>query len=164
MVFNFYKNITKNFNFIKSINNLQELYLCQLSIEQSSLKRLIPLSRVNSKEKNIDKDYFKKDNFIKYLYQTNDGQHLGEISLEVIEKNESISIFAEKLKEDIDQDEFNRVILNLNTWLRNTFLARKINYDFEFQDKEYNKPEDLILTAGPMVSHYENIYSFGSFY
>ena len=42
---------------------------------------------------------------------------------------------------------------------RNTFLARKIDYDFEFQDKEYNKPEDLILTAGPMVSHYENIYS-----
>ena len=159
MVFNFYKNVTKNFNFIKSINNLQELYLCQLSIEQSSLKRLIPLSRVNSKEKSIDKDYFKKDNFIKYLYQTNDGQHLGEISIEVIEKNESISIFAEKLKEDIDQDEFNRVILKLNTWLRNTFLARKINYDFEFQDKEYNKPEDLILTAGPMVSHYENIYS-----
>ena len=159
MVFNFYKNVTKNFNFIKSINNLQELYLCQLSIEQSSLKRLIPLSRVNSKEKSIDKDYFKKDNFIKYLYQTNDGQHLGEVSIEVIEKNESISIFAEKLKEDIDQDEFNRVILKLNTWLRNTFLARKIDYDFEFQDKEYNKPEDLILTAGPMVSHYENIYS-----
>ena len=49
--------------------------------------------------------------------------------------------------------------MKLNTWLRNTFLARKIDYDFEFQDKEYNKPEDLILTAGPMVSHYENIYS-----
>ena len=159
MVFNFYQNVTKNFNFIKSINNLQELYLCQLSILKSDTKTLIPLSRVNSKEKDTLKDYLKNDNLIKYLYQKNDGEVLGEILIKVVEKDESVNIFAEELKEKIDHDEFNNVISNLNKWLRNTLLARQINYDFEFYNEVYNGPVDLILTAGPMVSHYENIYS-----
>ena len=57
MIFDFNQNTIKNFNFLKSIDNLVELYACSLEIPDFKNEYLTPLSKSNYLKGKNEIDY-----------------------------------------------------------------------------------------------------------
>jgi perosamine synthetase len=158
MSFNFVTNTQKNFKFIKSINSVVYLYICSFEIKNSLNGILIPMSKVNVQDS--DTDYLSNENILKFLLQNKDDEILGEISIELIPKQEKLIFKTMNLDNNLKSNQFNEVVKIITKWCKNILLAENIEYSFDFEKENYNPPKELILTAGPMVSHYENIYTF----
>jgi perosamine synthetase len=97
---------------------------------------------------------------LKFLLQNKDDEILGEISIELIPKQEKLIFKTMNLDNNLKSNQFNEVVKIITKWCKNILLAENIEYSFDFEKENYNPPKELILTAGPMVSHYENIYTF----
>ena len=158
MSFNFVSNTQKNFKFIKSINSVVYLYICSFEIKNILNGILIPLSKVNVQDD--DRDYLSNKNILKFLLQNKNEEILGEISIELIPKQEKLIFKTMNLDNNLNSNQFNEVVKTIDKWCKNILLAKNIEYSFDFKIETYKPPKKLILTAGPMVSHYENIYTF----
>ena len=158
MSFNFNKNTIKNFNFIKSINSLVELYACSLEIPDYEKDALIPLSRLNYLESGEKEAYINSELTLTYLLTDCNSQVEGRVILELVPEEEKIVFTTNGFEKIIESNKFEKIIETLVTWCKNILLVENISYGFKFTETEYKNPTELILTAGPLVSHFENIY------
>lgn len=158
MSFNFNKNTIKNFHFLKSIDSLVELYACSIKIQDYSKENLIPLSKSNCSNVEKETEYFNNDLLLTYLLINSYSQVEGEIFIELVPEDKKIIFTTNGFEKNIEPQKFQEIVEGLVIWCRNILLAENIEYAFKFTENSYTKPTELILTAGPLVSHYENIY------
>jgi len=134
------------------------LYICSFEIKNSLNGILIPMCNVNVQDN--DTDYLSNENILKFLLQNKDDEILGEISIELTPKQEKLIFKTMNLNNNLKSNQFNEVVKTITKWCKNILIAENIEYSFDFEKENYKPPKELILTAGPMVSHYENIYTF----
>ena len=158
MIFDFNQNTIKNFNFLKSIDNLVELYACSLEIPDYKNEYLTPLSKSNYLKGKNEIDYFNNELTMIFLLTNSDSEVDGEILLKLISDDKKIVFTTDGFEKNITPVRFQKIIEVLVKWCRNILLVENIEYDFTFKETEFLKPTELILTAGPLVSHYENIF------
>ena len=157
MKFNFTNNVIKNFQFLKNIEDIQNLNLCILSINTPSKGYLTPLSKINFIDDSVNNGYINNEDQLIFIYKNN--SITGEFLIELSHKNESLKISKQKFNKDLEENEFKKTVDCLISWCESVLLAKKIETTFNYITNTYEGPEDLILTAGPLITHYENIYT-----
>lgn len=158
MSFNFAQNTIKNFNFLKSFDSFTELYICGIQIKEFSGSILIPLSKIHFSQKEEYDEYIQNSNLLIYLFQDKDSKILGKISIQLDTLEDKLIFSYIELDQKINENLFYEIIYALTLWAENTLLSENIEYKFKFEQKNFSKPQDMILTAGPMISHYEKVY------
>ena len=160
MSFDFNKNAKKNFKFLKSINDTTEIELSKIKTNDGNY--LVPLCHGNKDDEKVFKKYFGDECSIYFHFHKKNSHSYGVLSLRLDEKNKKFIVDEFDLILNISMDEFMNAIKSLTKWCKETLLATNLEYlpgtDFVYPEEEYMKPNQLILTAGPLVSHYENIY------
>lgn len=159
-MFNFQTNVQNYFEHLNSINNLKSLF--NISIETDSFI-IVPFSTgINKSEiyQNLTLSN-SKDSQIFIIYDNNFNltAHLKvqikDAKNEVFEINE-ISILTKNM------DLITESIHSLANWLSEHLLCKEVHVQDKIvnlvNEKIVNKPKDIILTAGPLVSNYEKIY------
>lgn len=157
MNFNFEKNLLKNFKFIKNIENESNLNLCIIKLSTPSSGYLTPLSKANIYELEKNIDYINDDSKLIFLYKNK--FETREFVIEFIENENKLLISKQKFKSEISKNIQNEITDNLISWCESVLLAEDIEIDYEYSRKKYNRPTNMILTAGPLITHYENIYT-----
>jgi len=157
MNFNFEKNLLKNFKFIKNIENESNLSLCIIKLSTPSSGYLTPLSKANIYELEKNIDYINDDSKLIFLYKNK--FETSEFVIEFIENENKLLISKQKFKSEISKNIQNEITDNLISWCESVLLAEDIEIDYEYSRKKYNRPTNMILTAGPLITHYENIYT-----
>jgi len=162
MSFDFNKNAKKNFKFLKSINNVTEIELSKLKTSDGNY--LVPYCHGNKNDEKVFKKYFDDECSIYFHFRKQNSDPYGQLRIRLDEKNEKFLIDEFELILNISKDEFTNAVKSLTKWCKDTLLATNLEYlhisDFVYQEEEYTKPDQLILTAGPLVSHFENIYCY----
>ena len=164
MSFDFNKNAKKNFKFLKSIDDATEIELSKIKTNNGNY--LVPFCHGNNNLPNdeVFKKYFKDECVIYFHFHKKNSDPYGLLEIRLDEKNEKFIINELNLISNISMDEFIYAVKTLTRWCKDTLLADDLEYlpgkDFDYPEDEYKKPDKLILTAGPLVSHYENIYCY----
>lgn len=157
MNFNFTSNVIKNFQFLKNIEDIQELNLCILKLDTPSNGYLTPLTKINFIDDGVNTEYINNTAQLIFIYK--DNLITGEFLIELSIKDESLKISKQKFKKNLEELEFNKVVDLLIYWCKSVLLAKNIKTSFNYKVNNYEGPKDMILTAGPLITHYENIYT-----
>ena len=166
MSFDFNKNAKKNFKFLKSINDDREYTLSSLKTADGNY--LFPYCKGTNIDDSVFKKYFDDDRALWFHYfekSISDATCVFYINLD--EKNNKLIIDINEEGRTvtlISEDQLNNALKVLTKWCQTTLLATDIEHlpgkNFVYPKDEYIKPNELILTAGPLVTHYENIYCY----
>ena len=157
MNFNFTSHVIKNFQFLKNIEDFQELNLCILKLNTPSKGYLTPLSKINFIDDGVNTEYINNKAQLVFIYK--DKLTTGEFLIELSLKDESLNISKQKFNKNLEVSEFNKAVDCLIKWCESVLLAKNIKTTFNYKVNNYEGPEDMILTAGPLITHYENIYT-----
>ena len=157
MNFNFTSHVIKNFQFLKNIEDFQELNLCILKLNTPSKGYLTPLSKINFIDDGVNTEYINNKAQLVFIYK--DKLKTGEFLIELSLKDESLNISKQKFNKNLEVSEFNKAVDCLIKWCESVLLAKNIKTTFNYKVNNYEGPEDMILTAGPLITHYENIYT-----
>lgn len=163
MSFDFNLHVKKNFKFLKEIDNFKEVILCSLNIDNENSEYLIPNALVNTKNDNTEKDYFDNDNIIKFSLSNHDDSSSQQCLVVLLDEVDSKIIIDEiNLFNQIPNSKLNNAVTILRNWCRDTLLANSFELfpgkEFKLKEEKFDGPKELILTAGPLVTHYENIF------
>tara|TARA_X000001036_G_scaffold439303_1_gene489925 strand:- start:10539 stop:12158 length:1620 start_codon:yes stop_codon:yes gene_type:complete len=164
MPFNFIKNIHKNFVFIKKIEDDTELLLTSIKLDNKNNEYLVPIGIGNINNEQVNEKYLSDDSVLKFKYVSKYTDLSGGLVLQLNKDDSSRIIIDEfNLLDNISKEEFNTAISAITIWCQTILLATNIDYlpgkEYSHQEEPYKKPKELILTAGPLVSHFENIYT-----
>ena len=69
MNFNFPSNVIKNFQFLKNIEDFQELNLCILKLNTPSKGYLTPLSKINFIDDGVNTEYINNKAQLVFIYK-----------------------------------------------------------------------------------------------
>ena len=166
MSFDFNKNAKKNFKFLKSINDDREYTLSSLKTADGNY--LFPYCKDTNIDDSVFKKYFDDDRALWFHYfekSISDATCVFYINLD--EKNNKLIVDINEEGRTvtlISEDQLNNALKVLTKWCQTTLLTTDIEHlpdkNFVYPEDEYIKPNELILTAGPLVTHYENIYCY----
>ncbi len=163
MSFDFNKHVKKNFKFLKQIDNLKKVQLCSLDLVSETSEYLVPNALINTDIAKLNKDYFDNDNILNFsLSGQENSDSYGYFILLLDEADSKIIIDEINLMSEISNEIFNNAVTILKNWCEEALLATNFDLmpdkNYKLKEEEYSGPSELILTAGPLVTHYENIF------
>ena len=166
MSFDFNKNARKNFKFLKSIYDDRQYTLCSLDTGEGN--SLYPFCRGLNDDDSVFKSYFEDECTLWFHYFNKaKANAAGIFFINLDEKNNKLIIDVDEeggTTTLLSEDQLNNALKALTEWCQTTLLATDIEYlpgkNFVYPEDEFKKPNELILTAGPLVTHYENIYCY----